>query len=149
VKLPIAQQRAPRRTGPVMRVSRVYAFQAAHRLPLLPAEHKCSRLHGHSYEVEVEVAGQCDELGWIVDFARLDAAWDALGAHLDHRYLNEIEGLHCPTSERIALYLWERFETYFAGDVALERVTVRENGRSSATCTSSKTAADAVEKGTP
>jgi 6-pyruvoyltetrahydropterin/6-carboxytetrahydropterin synthase len=117
-----------------MRVSRVYAFQAAHRLPMLPAEHKCSRLHGHSYEVEIEVRGQCDALGWVCDFSRLDCAWDALAGHLDHRYLNEIEGLQCPTSEQIALYLWGRFATYFADDVKLSRVTVRENGRSSATC---------------
>lgn len=135
MKLPIAQQRAPRRAGPVMQVSRVYAFQAAHRLPMVPAEHKCSRLHGHSYEIEIEVAGQCDELGWVCDFSRIDAAWDALGAHLDHRYLNELEGLQCPTSETIALYLWQRFATYFADDVKLSRVTVRENGRSAATCT--------------
>jgi 6-pyruvoyltetrahydropterin/6-carboxytetrahydropterin synthase len=135
VKLPIAQQqRREPRTGPVMRVSRVYAFQAAHRLPMLPAEHKCSRLHGHSYEVEIEVRGRCDELGWVCDFSRLDAAWDSLGAHLDHRYLNELEGLQCPTSEVIALYLWQRFATYFKDDVTLSRVTVRENGRSSATC---------------
>jgi 6-pyruvoyltetrahydropterin/6-carboxytetrahydropterin synthase len=136
-RLPIAGQRQPiPRSGPVLRVSRVYEFQAAHRLPYVPPEHKCSRLHGHTYSVEVEVSGQCDDaLGWVCDFGRIDVAWDAIGKPLDHRYLNEIEGLQNPTSELLAVWLWRRFATHFGTDGAtLTRITVYENGRSAATC---------------
>lgn len=130
MKLPIARERAPLRSGPVMRISRAYRFEAAHRLPMVPKDHKCHALHGHSYEVEVEVSGQCDGVGWVCDFARMDCAWDALGAHLDHCYLNDLEGLHNPTSEAIAVYLWQRLATYFVDEVSLSRVIVRESGRS-------------------
>lgn len=134
-RLPIASDRMSR-VGPEMRISRTYQFQAAHRLPNTPPDHKCHRLHGHTYEVEIEVRGLLDpELRWVCDFGRLDAAWDSLGAVLDHRYLNELDGLQHPTSETIACWLWERFATHFGGAVELSRITVRENGRSSATLT--------------
>lgn len=124
------------RTGPLMRISRRYTFEAAHRLPKTPPAHKCHRLHGHSYVVEVEVSGRLEpDLGWVIDFGVLDAAWGAAGAPLDHRYLNELEGLRNPTSEVLAAYLWERLDAYVGGikGVALSRVTVYENARSSAT----------------
>ena len=133
-KLPVIS--GGRRTGPLMRISRRYTFEAAHRLPKTPPAHKCHRLHGHSYAVELEVSGKLDsDLGWVIDFGVLDAAWGAVGEPLDHRYLNEIEGLQNPTSELIAVYLWERFDTYIGGinGIEISRVTVRESVRSSAT----------------
>ncbi|MCA9528552.1 MAG: 6-carboxytetrahydropterin synthase QueD [Myxococcales bacterium] len=91
-------------------ITRRFRFEAAHRLPHVPEGHKCARLHGHSFRVAVVVAGEVDAaLGWIVDYADLDRAWEPLHALLDHRYLNEVPGLDNPTSERIAALILERF----------------------------------------
>ena len=86
-----------------------YRFEAAHRLPRVPAGHKCARMHGHSYRVAVTVAGEVDpETGWLIDFAAVDAVVEPVLAELDHRVLNEIEGLDNPTCEQVARWVWER-----------------------------------------
>lgn len=111
-----------------MEIFKEFTFEAAHRLPYVPAGHKCARLHGHSYRVEIHVRGPIDPtLGWIVDFADLRNAFDPLRARLDHYYLNEIEGLENPTSERLARWIWDRLKPSLP---LLLKVVVRE------TCTS-------------
>ena len=88
---------------------KTFQFEAAHRLPLLPESHKCWRLHGHSFQVEVAVAGKCDpRLGWLIDYAEIAKAFQPLFDQLDHRYLNEVPGLDNPTSEHIARWIWDR-----------------------------------------
>lgn len=115
-----------------MELSKEFTFEAAHRLPNLPAEHKCSRLHGHSYKVTIEVSGPLQkEFGWVIDFGEIKAAWKDLDDALDHRYLNEIPGLENPTSEVLAVWIWDRMKGSLAG--MLSAVTVRE------TCTSACT----------
>lgn len=99
-----------------MEIYRVFHLQCARRLPALPATHPCSRVHGHSFRIELRVAGELHpEFGWVVDFAELDAAWAAIHAALDHRYLNDVEGLSNPTSEHLALWLWERLRGALPG----------------------------------
>lgn len=111
-----------------VRLVRKYGFESAHRLPHVPEGHKCSRLHGHSFRVEVSVAGETDaRLGWFVDYAEIDMACRPLIDALDHRYLNELPGLENPTSEHLAKYLWDRLVTTLRG---LERVTVMETCQS-------------------
>jgi len=106
-----------------VRLVRKYGFEAAHRLIRVPPEHKCARLHGHSFRVEVSVRGPVDpEAGWFIDYAEIDAAWKPLHQLLDHRYLNEIPGLENPTSELLARFIWERL----AGLPGLSRVAIRE-----------------------
>jgi 6-pyruvoyltetrahydropterin/6-carboxytetrahydropterin synthase len=108
-------------------IFREFSFEAAHRLPAVPADHKCARLHGHSFRVEVHVRGPVDpRLGWVLDFADLKAAFDPLHEQLDHRYLNEVAGLANPTSENLAAWIWDRL----AATLPLAAVVVRE------TCTS-------------
>jgi 6-pyruvoyltetrahydropterin/6-carboxytetrahydropterin synthase len=105
-----------------------FTFEAAHRLPHVPAGHKCSRLHGHSYRVVVHVDGLVDErAGWVIDFGDIKCAMKPVLAQLDHYYLNEVEGLENPTSEAVARWIWERVEPTLPG---LSQVVVRE------TCTS-------------
>jgi 6-pyruvoyltetrahydropterin/6-carboxytetrahydropterin synthase len=90
---------------------KTFAFEAAHLLPLLPDTHKCRRLHGHSFSVEVVVAGECDaKLGWLIDYAEISAAFKPLWEQIDHRFLNEVPGLENPTSENIARWIWDRLK---------------------------------------
>jgi 6-pyruvoyltetrahydropterin/6-carboxytetrahydropterin synthase len=95
-----------------------FTFEAAHKLPNVPPEHKCARLHGHSFRVRVTVTGPVDpKLGWVKQ------AFTPLYSALDHRYLNEIEGLENPTSEVLAMWLWERLKPSLP---MLSAVEVRE-----------------------
>lgn len=110
-----------------MEIFKEFSFEAAHRLPNVPEGHKCARLHGHSFQVRVTVAGELDPtLGWIMDFADVKAACRDVHDALDHRYLNEIPGLENPTSEVVATWIWEQL----APRLPLAAVEVRE------TCTS-------------
>lgn len=107
-----------------MELWREFRFEAAHKLPGLPAHHKCGRLHGHSYRVEIHVAGGVDpRTAMVMDFADVKAAFKPLLERLDHYYLNEIEGLENPTSESLAIWIWERLKPELAG---LTRVVIRE-----------------------
>jgi 6-pyruvoyltetrahydropterin/6-carboxytetrahydropterin synthase len=111
-----------------MEIFKVFTIEAAHRLPHVPAGHKCGRLHGHSFQIEVHVQGPLNlELGWIIDFADIKGAFKAVEEQIDHRYLNEVEGLENPTSENIARWVWQELQPSLP---LLSKVVVRE------TCTS-------------
>lgn len=106
------------------RLERSYRFEAAHFLPRVPPGHKCARMHGHSYLVEVAIEGEVDpELGWVMDFADIDERVMPLVRQLDHHVLNEIDGLANPTSELLAAWLWRRLEPGLPG---LAEVVVSE-----------------------
>ena len=93
---------------PKTTISRTYCFESAHRLPLLPETHKCHHLHGHNYKMIVEVAGEIDERGFIIDFFDLDKVVDPLIKLVDHKILNEVKGLENPTAENISLWFLEK-----------------------------------------
>ena len=107
-----------------MEIFKEFQFEAAHRLPNVPPEHKCARLHGHSFRCELRVAGPVGERsGWVRDFADLADAFEPVWRQLDHRYLNEIPGLENPTSEVLAQWIWERVAPQLPGLCA---VSVKE-----------------------
>lgn len=107
-----------------MRISKEFTFEAAHRLPNVAPGHKCGRLHGHSFRVEIHVEGPLGPTsGWVIDFGDIKAAFKPLLDRLDHYYLNEIEGLENPTSEILAVWIWDRLRPALSG---LAMVVVRE-----------------------
>lgn len=108
----------------VMEIFKAFTFESAHRLPNVPEGHKCARLHGHSFGVEIHVAGAVDpHTGWVMDFADIKTAFAPLYQQLDHNYLNDIPGLENPTSEMIARWMWDRLKPTLP---SLAKVVVRE-----------------------
>ena len=108
-----------------MELFKEFTFDAAHRLPNVPADHKCSRLHGHSYRVAVHVRGPVDRnKGWVMDFGDIKRAFEPIREQLNHRCLNEIDGLSNPTSETLACWIWERLRPTLPN---LSKVVVMES----------------------
>ena len=92
-----------------MKITQAFTFEAAHRLPNVPPTHRCHRLHGHSYRVELRLEGPVDPAtGFVVDFFDVEHAFAPLLGRLDHYCLNDIEGLGNPTAENIAVWIWDR-----------------------------------------
>jgi queuosine biosynthesis protein QueD len=107
-----------------VRLTRDFTFEAAHRLPNAPEGHKCRRLHGHSFRVEVTVEGIVDPAtGWFLDYGVIREIVDPIRRQLDHYYLNEIPGLENATSENLAGWLWERLKPSLP---SLARISVHE-----------------------
>lgn len=105
-----------------MKIAATYGFEAAHQLLRLPDGHKCKRLHGHNYKLEVSISGDIDERGFVIDYAELDAAVQPLVDRLDHRFLNEIEGLENPTSEVLVMWLKRQIEAALPGYAPTVRI---------------------------
>jgi 6-pyruvoyltetrahydropterin/6-carboxytetrahydropterin synthase len=111
-----------------LEIFKLFSLEAAHRLPNVPPGHKCARLHGHSFQVEVHVSGPVGaNTGWVMDFTDIKAAFQPIHDQLDHNYLNDVEGLENPTSENLAIWIWERLRPALPG---LSQIVIRE------TCTS-------------
>jgi 6-pyruvoyltetrahydropterin/6-carboxytetrahydropterin synthase len=112
-----------------VRLSKQFHFEAAHDLPTFPADHKCRRLHGHSFRFDVVVEGEIDpKKGYLIDYGDIKAAVDPIVHRLDHYYLNEIEGLENPTAENLARWIWVKLKPSLP---QLTAIVVHE------TCTSS------------
>jgi 6-pyruvoyltetrahydropterin/6-carboxytetrahydropterin synthase len=113
----------------MIRIWKEFTFEAGHFLPSAPAGHPNARIHGHSFLVRVTMEGEPDpETGLLVDFKEFEAALAGVREKLDHRFLNEIEGLETPTLERIAAWIWGELGTALRGlsEVQVSRPTCGE-----------------------
>ena len=113
-----------------MRISltKTFDFESAHWLPTFPQGHKCRRLHGHSFRVDVVVEGEVpQEQGYLVDFGEIKAAIEPVKEALDHRLLNEVPGLENPTAEMLAVWIYGKLKPALP---MLAMIRIRE------TCTS-------------
>lgn len=105
-------------------IFKIFMIEAAHRLPNLPENHKCRRLHGHSFRVEIHLSGPLTaKEGWIMDFADVTRAFNPIYDQLDHHYLNEVPGLENPTSENLARWIWQQLKPALP---PLSKVVVQE-----------------------
>jgi 6-pyruvoyltetrahydropterin/6-carboxytetrahydropterin synthase len=111
-----------------MEIFKQFVIEAAHWLPNVRPGHKCGRMHGHSFHIQVHVTGPLDShLGWVLDFAEIKAAFQPIEEQIDHHCLNNVEGLENPTSENLARWLWDRLRPTLP---TLSKIVVQE------TCTS-------------
>ena len=107
-----------------VRLIKDFTFEAAHLLPRAPEGHKCRRLHGHSFRLEIAVEGEVDpETGWFLDYGVIASKVEPIRALLDHHYLNEVPGLENATSENLARWIWEKLRPALP---SLTRITVHE-----------------------
>ena len=111
-----------------MIVFKEFTFEAAHKLPLVPKNHKCSNLHGHSFKVRISVDGPINEMGWVMDFSEVKLLCKPIIEILDHSYLNEIEGLENPTSENIAIWIWQKLKKKLCGLSSVEVMETCNSG---------------------
>jgi 6-pyruvoyltetrahydropterin/6-carboxytetrahydropterin synthase len=112
-----------------MEIYRDFTIEAGHRLPLVPVGHDCGRQHGHSFRIRVCVEGRVDpKSGWVIDFAEIAAAFEPLRAQLDHADLNTIPGLENPTSELLAIWIWDRLHPRLPGLSCIEVAETATSG---------------------
>ncbi len=112
-----------------MRIYKEFSFEAAHFLPSAPPGHPNARVHGHSFRVRVTLDGEPDETtGVVMHLDDVEAAVADAREALDHRFLNEVEGLSLPTLERISIWLWDRLHNRLPGlsEIEVARDSCRE-----------------------
>jgi 6-pyruvoyltetrahydropterin/6-carboxytetrahydropterin synthase len=109
-----------------VRLVREFRFEAAHRLNNVPEGHRCGKLHGHSYRLEISLEGPVDpKSGWLIDFGEVDAVWRPVYDKLDHSLLNELPGLENTTCELLTKWIWDELKPSLP---CLKKVTVWETG---------------------
>ncbi|MCZ2458840.1 MAG: 6-carboxytetrahydropterin synthase QueD [Chitinophagales bacterium] len=107
-----------------MEIYKDFSFDSAHFLPNVPKEHKCRQMHGHTYTLRVYIKGEPDhEVGWIMDFKEIKNVIAPIIDQLDHKLLNDIEGLENPTAENISIWLWKRIKFTMP---SLNRIELKE-----------------------
>lgn len=107
------------------RIGKSFTFDAAHRLPGLREGHKCGRLHGHTYTVEVVLtAPALSPPGFVTDFGDLAPLKAHIDTQLDHQDLDAV--LDVPsTSEALACHLAEWFMAHVEPAIPGQLVSLR------------------------
>jgi 6-pyruvoyltetrahydropterin/6-carboxytetrahydropterin synthase len=106
-------------------IAKRFSFSASHVLTAVPEDHKCRRLHGHNYEVEVVCAAdELDHRGMVVDYFELDPVKRFIDDTIDHRHLNDVLDGE-PTAERLAWWLYESLKGQLPVDVSAKITAIR------------------------
>ena len=110
-----------------VRLTKDFIIEAAQSLPKVPTGHKCARIHGHTFTIEISVEGEVDpETGWFYDHALISSAMRPIVEQLDHSHLNDIPGLENPTIELMAGWLWKKLDPQLPG---LAEIMIHETPR--------------------
>jgi 6-pyruvoyltetrahydropterin/6-carboxytetrahydropterin synthase len=111
-----------------MEIYKEFSFDSAHFLPYLPEDHKCRQIHGHTYTLRVYLKGNfVKDQNWIMDFKELKNTVLPTLELVDHKLLNEIQGLHNPTAENITVWFWEHLQPVLP---LLSRIELKETATS-------------------
>ena len=111
----------------IVELEKTFRFEAAHHLPNVAPGHRCARVHGHSYAVTIRVKGPMDpQKGWLMDFGEIGRVVSPWIDKLDHQSLNDLDGLENPTTEVLAVWIWDRVAAELP---YLEAVIVSETER--------------------
>ena len=114
-----------------MTIFKQFTFDSAHFLPMVPDTHKCKQIHGHTYKLTIFIDGPLDTVsGWVADFADVKRIVAAIVDKVDHKLLNNVEGLENPTCELLAVWLWEKIKTLIP---MLKRIELYETPTSGVT----------------
>lgn len=112
-------------------ISKEFRFEAAHFLPNVAVNHQCRNIHGHSYRLVIRARGPIDnQTGWVMDLSELSRAFEPIKEKLDHKLLNEVEGLANPTGEAVAVWIFRKLEPEIP---TLSSITVEATNRISIT----------------
>ena len=106
-----------------MIIYKQFTFDSAHFLPNVPEGHKCGNMHGHTYSLTVFIEGEPDKQGWIIDYSDLKKEIQPIIELIDHKVLNNIAGLNNPTSELLAVWLWNKIKPLMPG---LKKIELNE-----------------------
>ena len=94
-----------------MTIFKQFTFDSAHFLPLVPDGHKCREIHGHTYKLTIFIDGPLVDPGWVVDFGEIKYAVNNVLKSVDHKLLNNVDGLENPTCELLSKWLWDKIVT--------------------------------------
>ncbi len=101
-----------------------FQIESARFLPKLPAGHPCARMHGHSFKIILTLRGPLlPDVGWVQDYHEITEVMKPLLGELDHRVLNEVKGLENPTSELLAVWIYDHAKAKLP---LLKSVTIME-----------------------
>ena len=85
-----------------------FRIESARFLPHLPKGHPCRRMHGHSFLITLRLIGEMHpKIGWVKDYNEILATAKPVIDQMDHVTLNELPGLENPTSENLAIWLYD------------------------------------------
>lgn len=108
-------------------IAKRFSFDASHQLTGLPEGHKCTRLHGHTYTVELELAApNVNDVGMVLDYGEMAPFKTWLDETFDHRHLNDVVAFN-PTAERLARHLFRVATEMLGGVVSAVRVSETPN----------------------
>ena len=94
-----------------MLLEKDFTFDSAHYLASVDDNHKCGEIHGHTYLVTIGIEAEVDKkMGWLMDFGEVKQIVNPIIDFLDHKMLNNIEGLENSTAEYIAIYIYNKIK---------------------------------------